>query len=201
MKKYIALIFVTLISIINADHCTCDEMYFKVIGGTNLNQSPHDEHFIYHNRPGVLVGGAIGWHAAPIWSSFELEGAYRSNHAKVNWIGFLPEDYGSKEELYTLMVNYLFKGYELGCFRPYIGAGIGQSYLNIHDYSLDVKRAGLATLSQDMKGTGFAAQLIGGVAVPVARKVELALEYRYLLLTQVLKQPEHGVSLALKRSF
>jgi opacity protein-like surface antigen len=88
-------------------------------------------------------------------------------------------------------------------FRPYLGAGIGLAWseLDITDGSIEAQidpepRDPLV----DDKATGFAFQLIGGISLPLTRRLDLGLEYRYWQAPSVKLEEFTGTKLDAKHA-
>ena len=119
---------------------------------------------------GPALGLAAGWKWAEGLRA-ELEAGYRS--ASADEVNGVPGT--GKVKLYPIMANLLYDFSTDGPIKPYIGAGAGIIPTNFNDVAPE---AGIATY--DESDTGFGAQAILGAAVPVAERLDLTLDYRYL---------------------
>ena len=119
---------------------------------------------------GAALGLAAGWKWAEGMRA-ELEAGYRG--ASVDEVNGV--DGTGKVKLYPIMANLLYDFSTDGPIKPYIGAGAGIVPTNFNNVAPE---AGIATY--DESDTGFGAQAIVGAAVPVAERLDLTLDYRYL---------------------
>ena len=136
---------------------------------------------------GPLFGGALGW-AFPFGLRLEGEVTYRTNDFKridINrdgglggFVGLPPLDGTSfkvngKETTLSFMANAWYDIKTGTRFTPYVGGGIGVTWLR-----MDNLRLGGFQLADDSEYTG-AWQLGGGVSVEVTPMISLSVDYRY----------------------
>ncbi len=142
---------------------------------------------------GYGAGGAIGYRVHPMFR-VETEFTYRENQAD-SWFTdvfsqvtdsntgeFLfrtltsssVEDAVGAIRTYSGMVNgaYDFSIPRVRCLNLYLGGGIGLAYV---DGNIQT-----ATNNYQISSTSFAYQIFGGCNVPMTRRTELFVEYRYL---------------------
>ena len=92
--------------------------------------------------------------------------------------------------LNLLTLNGVYRAEPIGRFRPYIGAGAGIAFPNV-----EVTRFGSPTPTFEYQLSGWTAQLLAGVNVPVWRHVSLFGEYK-LSYTDIDADLADGGSLA-----
>lgn len=132
-------------------------------------------------NPGYTVAGAIGT-ALPWSMRGEIEIAkynYEVEEFRIN-TALSTGGHGSVSTA-TAMLN-LFRDFDIGAVRPYIGAGIGWGR---HEYD---KVGGNVFGTQNLinsSSDGWAWQVMAGVAVPINSKLELTVGYKYLDLSSV----------------
>jgi opacity protein-like surface antigen len=79
----------------------------------------------------------------------------------------------------TILTVSLFRDFEFGAaFRPYVGAGVGVDHLDLRFIEFDPVTEEQNPLIDD-KAWAFAYHLTAGLSVPVSRRLQLGLEYRY----------------------
>jgi outer membrane protein OmpA-like peptidoglycan-associated protein len=116
----------------------------------------------------------------------EVEGNYRQNHIR-SISNFSPFDDGSgTNRTYGAMVNVLYdidlSGLGITSVYPYLGAGAGYAWNNIHNGSFSLVVPGFETSSRINATDGnFAAQAIAGLSIPIAAipGASLTAEYRF----------------------
>ena len=138
-------------------------------------------------KDGPMFGGALGW-AFPFGLRLEGEVTYRTNDFKridINsdgGLGFIlggPSLNGTsfkvdgKETTLSFMANAWYDFKTGTRFTPYVGGGIGVTWLRFDDL-----RLGGFTLADDSEYAG-AWQLGGGVSVELTPMISLSLDYRY----------------------
>jgi opacity protein-like surface antigen len=79
---------------------------------------------------------------------------------------------------YNFMVDPKLK-FKVGIFRPYIGYGIGASYLTTNDTRVRVHGVGVGELSGSSDDVAFSIQALAGTEVFVAKNWALSLDYKY----------------------
>jgi len=171
-----------------------------VLGGWNFLNSIGDDRFILDPlsnfaplpRPSGLIESETGYaisfafgrrHSHRLRSEIEL--AIRENDASISpglrslgdAFGLLPspDDNDDKIRAYSVMKNFIVDLRTIGRFTPYVGAGLGWSYLELEAPSLGGK-----------EGTGaFSYQAIGGVATTLNKATDFIVEYRFLGTSEV----------------
>ena len=173
------------------------DVYLSVSGGTSWSQdysggavlgpssgggfAGATQPFSIDFNRGHNFGGAIGM-ALPWSMRGEIEvtrygigvSEFKINDAKSTG------EHGSVRTT-TAMLN-LYRDFDLGTVRPYIGAGIGwgrQGYDNVGG------NVGGTANTLNSSTDGGAWQLLAGVAVPINSKLEFTVGYKYLDLSSV----------------
>lgn len=165
--------------------CKCGNWYIGGFGGYNwvakngwkippnpvppsaTNPTPPSTTYLPHfdlrqYKPGYVAGGSIGYR----WSNnfrLELEGSYRYNELKHKF------RHGSNHQATAVLANGIYQfRLEFLPFDMFFGGGLGycNTYHKHHDKSVNTR-------------DGFAWQFIGGLALPVNKKIDITLEYRY----------------------
>lgn len=128
---------------------------------------------------------ALGWAFGADWR-VEIEASRQNNDVEIvsfpapaSALDPAPENAFSAT---TLAINAVREFAVAGDFRPYLGAGLGLAWaeLDINDGSIQAQidpepRDPLL----DDKATAFAFQLIAGVSLPLTRRMDVGIEYRY----------------------
>ncbi|MFP4004707.1 MAG: outer membrane protein, partial [Alphaproteobacteria bacterium] len=125
---------------------------------------------------GWAAGGALGYRYGDGLRA-EIEGTYRQNDGDFFFIDPVtgPDlEANADVSSLSLMLNVLYD-FDMGSFfRPYIGAGIGTSFVDI-----DLTEIGGPDEEND-DGWAFAYQFIGGFSVPMPNSgFEFFADYRY----------------------
>jgi opacity protein-like surface antigen len=165
---------------------TPDSFYVSLFGGAVM---PLDTHVAYNAsnylvdfKTGFLVGAAVG---ADISTTLrgELElSHYESKVKDVTEAGTSASDIGEDVKATFLMAN-LWRDVDLGGFTPYFGGGVGVALMDV-DIILD--DAG----TEEIKDTqlALAAQVGGGLRVPVTDNLTLDAGYRFKTALGVLTE-------------
>lgn len=79
----------------------------------------------------------------------------------------------------TMLTVSLFRDFQFGtAFRPYVGAGVGVDHLDLRFIEFEPVTEEQNPLIDD-NAWAFAYHLTAGLSVPVSRRLQLGLEYRY----------------------
>lgn len=152
--------------------------YLSVFGGgvwtDSIEADDGDEIFAFDSDWGWLLGAAVG---AQITDN--LRGEIEVSHSRLPLTGLTidgvdagPISDGSAATTY-LLGNVWFDIATGSGFTPYIGGGLGASYVTAAGTADDIP------YTVDMSGWGWAYQVGAGVKVDVADNVALDLGYRY----------------------
>lgn len=113
--------------------------------------------------------------------------------------GIIANDEDDQVRTYSVMKNFIFEFQNASRFTPYVGAGLGWSYLDIESTSIGID-----------EGVGaFSYQGIGGVATTLNKATDLIVEYRFLgtsrvvsdSLDQTIVYQAHNLFLGLKLEY
>lgn len=166
MKKYF-LLAITYLAFFSTSITANEGFYLKGSSGANWLDSANDNCEI-----GYVVTGSAGY---KFCNGFSLEGeyGYYKNKKKFKTTLFtgpeyfdVPEASSLSTQTFLLRVLYDFP-FNFYNIKPYAGWGVGYAW-------------GTATKKYDKKNSGFAWDIIGGLAYPVGKKFEIDLETRYL---------------------
>ncbi|SEP60608.1 Opacity protein [Faunimonas pinastri] len=141
------------------------------------------------------IGGGVGykfndWLRADVTVDYEWPGKFHGNTPCGACGSGLNDEYADISAVTGLANVYADLGYYAG-FAPYIGAGVGLSYLrtsDVHSINADGTRVDF-----DSDGrTNFAWALMAGVSYDITHNVALDVGYRYLNLGDaVAKDPDY----------
>jgi opacity protein-like surface antigen len=205
MKKYLlAFLILSALTITGKAQASsfesdCNQSwYISGLGGVHVLHYDTIHNFSNSLRPrtspGLVLGGAVGYNFGSYYGfSYRLEGeiAYRYNDIK-NGI-FNGETIGLSGHI--SQVTYMANGYiDLNLnspITPYVGYGMG--------YGKIKGNLRVTGFEGRAKSDGFVSQFIVGASTPVCEKVDLGLEYRYLLALK--HANEHSVCVTVKRYF
>lgn len=180
MKKHILHFFMlSLLFFMAADgqaqEC-CEEdlcYYVKILGGVNFLENTVITENRSAYRSGYIIAGSLGY----CWDyglSFEAEYAFRRN--AINEIHFFVEGYSERGhyQASSYMAN-LFWDLPLssyfGNFQPFIGAGIGRDFQQMHSSN--------SRIVFNQKWNHFAWQVMAGITHPLYCNIESTLEYKF----------------------
>ncbi len=160
------------------DGCCLDEMHFygRIFAGANFLQNTS----LNGNKPkydtGYIIEGSFGYH----WCyglRAEGEYAYRRNAIKkIHFPGQGSSNHGHFQTS-SYMANLLWNlpssswGCALGNIRPFVGAGIGYDFQQMH--------ASNSRIDFHQKWNHFSWQLMAGLGYEIFCNTELALEYKF----------------------
>jgi OOP family OmpA-OmpF porin len=179
MKKIFTVLAAAaaLTSFNSAEAMSREGFYIGGLGGGNFLHTRCKPHY----NTGYAAGGFLGYE----WCDglrVEAEGTYRHNTRKLHHAGDADNE-RSKNHLHSwsFMGNVLYdfniSGWDsclpcwsscwTSCITPYVGAGIGWSHQRFQH------------ASHHNKYTGFAWQVIGGLAYEINECMDIALDYRF----------------------
>lgn len=198
MKKSILLTIIFLALIVPQNVKALDLPFdltgFYLSGNVSCNLAIHRTHqrtkVTYD--PGVFVSPAIGYRFC---NGIRVEGefGYRYNHLKrLNFYGTTFHVRGRLETLSGL-ANVYYDIPLCWCIKPYIGAGIGYGYT-----TLKVRQGNFSTEGHK---SGFAWQVIAGLAYPIYCNVDLAVEYRFFKNERINCSQNHDIGASLRYYF
>lgn len=148
-------------------------LYVRVDGGYSWHDEPevtknHGIAFGEQDDETWFVEGGIGCQVTPYFRA-DIRVGYRDDiqlETKFN-------DLDAKLEAYTAMVSGYWDITKWNGFTPYVGAGIGVSYNNLHDINLPA--------AQNSNGrVDFAYQLMAGVSYDITPNLTVDAGYRYI---------------------
>jgi len=156
----------------------------NVLFPTTPNLVIHDKNF----ESGVLFGIGAGykWNN---WLRFDVTGEYRGEtgfHGFDTWNDGIARfnNYTAKKSEWLVLANaYLDLG-TWWCITPFIGAGVGWSYVTMHSFR-DAGTDGLAptmAYANAASKSNFAWALHAGLSYEVTRSFSVELAYRYVNL-------------------
>lgn len=161
------------------DHnCCADEknFYAKIFCGANFLQNTTISKHKCNYHTGYIIAGSVGYY----WCyglRFEGEYAYRRNAIeKIHFFGEGSSRHGHFQTS-SLMANLLWDlplsswGCTFCDLRPFIGAGIGYDFQQIHSSN--------SRVVFNQKWHHFSWQLMAGLACPVFCNTEMTLEYKF----------------------
>jgi opacity protein-like surface antigen len=156
------------------DSCCVDatNFYAKTLSGANfLQNSVHRSTY----QTGYIIAGSLGY-CCPYGLSLEGEYAYRRND--IRKIHFFGEGFSKHGHFQTssYMANLLWKlPSSLECalwdFEPFIGAGIGYDFQQMHSSN--------SRIIFNQKWNHFSWQLMAGLTYPIFCNTEITLEYKF----------------------
>lgn len=148
-------------------------LYVRVDGGYAWHEEPevtknHGIAFGEQDDETWFVEAGVGCQVTPYFRA-DLTVGYRDDiqlETKFN-------DLDAQLESYTAMVNGYWDIVNVNGFTPYVGAGIGVAYNNLHDINLPV--------NQSSNGRAdFAYQLMAGVSYDFSPNLTVDAGYRYI---------------------
>jgi opacity protein-like surface antigen len=159
------------------DSCSIDEknLYAKFLGGANFLQNTilQGNHSTY--QTGYIVDGSLGFR----WNSFRLEAEYAFRRNALRKIHFALE--GSSDHGHFQASSYMGNlfwnlplaspGYPLGKIQPFIGAGLGYDFQQMH--------ASNSRIIFNQKWHHLSWQLMAGLSYPIFCHTEISLEYKF----------------------
>jgi opacity protein-like surface antigen len=188
MRKNIWLLLISLLFVMAADAqaqewgekapCCVDKMnfYAKISSGANFLQSNTIEGNTFTYQTGYIIAGSVGY----CWRyglRLEAEYAYRRNAIKK--AHFFVDDF-SKDghfQASSYMANLLWDlplsawGFACWGIQPYIGAGIGCDFQQIHSSN--------SRIVFNQKWHQFSWQMMAGLVYPIFCNTEMTLEYKF----------------------
>ena len=135
-----------------------------------------------HIGGAFMMGGGFGYYFNEHFrTDVTVDYRFRSKFkANVGGCGTCGSGYSDEQNMFsawTLMLNGYYDFGSYGIVTPYVGAGVGMSYVTIDDYKTN---AGTA-FAGDSKAN-FAWNLQAGASFDVAEKVKLDTNYRFVSL-------------------
>jgi len=172
----------------------CDSWYLRGFVGVGMNGSYKLEYLPNAANVGngfqfqsnsisdsTFIGGGIGYEWNN-WLRFEGTAEYRSK-ARVYAFGNYPPNGLDEYEGYLKSWIFLANAFvDLGtwdCWTPFVGAGIGASYLQLQNFT-DVNPNGGFGFGRNPNSWNLAWALYAGVAYNVSKNLKIDLTYRYL---------------------
>ena len=129
----------------------------------------------------IFVGGAVGYEWNN-WLRFDVSAEYRSR-TRVYAFGSYPpaglDIYEGYIKSYVFLANAFIDLGTWECFTPFVGVGIGGSYLNLDKFT-DFNPNGGYGFGRDPTEWNLAWALYAGVAYNVTKNFNIELTYRYL---------------------
>lgn len=202
MKKYLLLLTLIISTFAGANAqayecCTmpcCEnpccydgsQFYVSAYGAANWLNAHKRHHVSSHFDVGFTGALALGYKFNPLLRA-EAEVAYRTNkldHVKCYGEKFRPSGY---TDSCSIMLNGLWDIDLNQCFTPYLGLGVGYSFLNAKVSHHHVSASGNCN--------GVAGQAIVGVSTRVWCNTDLGIEYRYFLARSNYHEQSLGLSL------
>lgn len=191
MKKVLLIVIAAITLFTNLDlqaqsfndyiYNQCDancpqDLYLKAFGGANFLQTDSRDDVKTTYDVGYIVSGGVGY----CWNyglRFEAEYAYRRNSLdRIKFFGRSFSIHGHFQSS-SYMANLLWDiplrdcGCNLWKFKPFIGAGIGYDFQQVHGKN--------SCMTYIVTKKGFAWQVIAGLAYPILRNADFSLEYKF----------------------
>ena len=190
MKKIVTLFFTSLLFLNTAFSSEpVTNFYIKSFDGLNWLRQTNEEDVEANYKVGYVGSLALGYRPnLEMLTSVELEIAGRKNDLNyliARGFGVVPVK-GHVESL-SLFVNSYYELFTCSVFTPYVGVGLGYTWLHatFHDDFFQVQG----------NSDGISGQFIGGVKTSITDNVELGLEYRYFLARQHFREQNLGLAL------
>lgn len=150
--------------------------YAKVFGGANFLQNTSIDRNKANYQAGYIVSGSLGYKGC---YGLRLEGEYAFRRNAISKIHFYGEESSKKGHFQasSWMGNLLWDvplstfGRTCGDFQPFLGAGIGYDFQQMHSSN--------SRILFHQKWRHFAWQLMAGLAYPIFCNTEITLEYRF----------------------
>lgn len=173
---------VTLVGLVATSGIQADNFYAGGFGGINWATNARHHH---KYKTGYILGLDAGYRWCNGFRA-EVEFSYRNNRVRKNYDN--GDSRHANTQLYAGLVNalYEFDALDCWCIKPYVGGGIGYA---------SEKKAGKG----NHKESGFAWQLIAGVAYPLNDCVDLDLSYRFFKSKE--KHDNHALVLGVNYNF
>lgn len=160
------------------DSCYVDEarFYAKILGGANFLQNTEIAENKSTYQTGYIIAGSLGV-CLRYGLRLEAEYAYRRNAIRKTHFfveGFSKHGhYQASSYMANLMWDLPLSSWKCAFrnIQPFIGAGIG--------YDLKQMHASNSRVVFNQKWKHFSWQLMGGLAYPLFRNTEIALEYKF----------------------
>lgn len=187
MKKTILLLLMSLLLFMAPeaqaeegceDSCCEDgtQFYAKILGGVNFLQNTTINENRATYEPGYIIAGSLGY----CWRyglRLEAEYAYRRN--SLSKIRFFQQgrSHNGHYQASSYMANLLWDvplstwGCALGNIQPFLGAGIGYDFQQMHSSN--------SRVIFNQKWRHFSWQLMAGLAYPIFCNAEITLEYTF----------------------
>ena len=180
------------------------QRYFSVLAGGN---------WLVGDISGFAISAAVGKrHRNRLRTEFEF--SHRSNEESVSLGSFYPEisrnDIFVDTDANSLMANAYLDFYNKSRLTPYVGAGIGISFIDI-DTSFTAFANDGSVFWQSSRGlddTVLGYQFIGGVSANLGEATKFVIEYRYFGTNDVdfgliggVPYQAHNLLLGLQRNF
>ena len=200
MKKvsgFFVVVFVIAVSIFPINTASAQSgFYFTVFGGytfspsTSLQYDDYYYNYNYHYERDIdiketwAVGAKFGYTPPPLkFMSFELEYFYLNPDLDRTELTSVGADFISLEgdaKFHNFMFNAILK-YPEGRFHPYIGGGLGLSYMDVSLSTAAPTRSGDVYYGRSVSNsdTVFAWQLLAGLEIDLTNNLSLDFGYRY----------------------
>ncbi|MDE2589969.1 MAG: outer membrane beta-barrel protein [Patescibacteria group bacterium] len=160
------------------DSYSVDEtnFYAKVLGGANFLQNTAIDGNKSRYQTGYIIAGSLGY----CWCyGLRLEGEYAYRRNAIKEIHFFGEGSSKHGHFQTssYMANLLwdlplsFCGNAFWNFQPFIGAGIGYDFQQMHSSN--------SRIVFKQKWDHFSWQVMAGLAYPIFYNTEITLEYKF----------------------
>jgi opacity protein-like surface antigen len=154
------------------DSCCVDEtnFYAKILGGANFLRNTAIEGNKSTYQTGYIIAGSVGY----CWGyGLRLEGEYAFRRNAIRKIQFVGEGFSKDGHFQTssYMVNLSTWGSTFWNIKPFVGAGIGYDFEQMHSSN--------SRIVFNQKWNKFAWQLMAGLAFPIFCNTEIALEYKF----------------------
>jgi opacity protein-like surface antigen len=174
--------------------CNTDNWYLRGFVGVGMNGNYKLDYepapanvgngFVFQSNSisdAMFIGGGVGYEFNN-WLRFEATAEYRSR-ARVYAFGSYPPSGLDTYEGYLKSWVFLANAFvDLGtwdCWTPFVGAGIGTSYLQLADFT-DVNPNGGFGFGRNPSSWNLAWALYAGVSYNVSKNFKIDLTYRYL---------------------
>lgn len=205
MKKLISLTLLLLALIVpqsvKAMEMPFDLNGFYVSGNASCNFLSHDrEHGAKVTfDPGYFLAPAIGYRFC---NGFRVEGEFGYRHNCLKRLKFYGTSFhvSGKFETYSGLANVYYDLPMCWCLKPYIGAGIGYAYTKATVHG-DGYYSGSSSSSSRGHRSGFAWQVIAGVAYPICENIDLAVEYRFFRNERICRVQNNDIGASVRYYF
>ena len=172
----------------------CDAWYLRgfvgvgMNGNYDLNYLPNPANvgngFVFQSNSisdATFVGGAVGYEWNN-WLRFDVSAEYRSR-TRVYAFGSYPpaglDTYEGYIKSYVFLANAFVDLGTWECFTPFVGVGIGTSYLKLDTFT-DINPNGGFGFGRNPTDWNLAWALYAGLAYNISKNFTVELTYRYL---------------------